>query len=55
MKANEFERGFAKETDDPAIVAEMMAKPGTVLRRPVGSTGLFIEHAELPKDARWEK
>jgi hypothetical protein len=26
-----------------------MAKPG-VLRRPVGSTGAFSEHAKLPRD-----
>jgi hypothetical protein len=26
-----------------------MAKPGVVLRRPVGSEGAFGEHAELPK------
>jgi hypothetical protein len=25
-----------------------MAKPGVVLKRPVGSTGPFREHAELP-------
>jgi colicin import membrane protein len=51
LKANEFKRGFAKETHDPAIVAATMAKPGIVLRRPVGSNGPFSEHAELPKDA----
>jgi colicin import membrane protein len=27
-----------------------MAKPGVVLRRPVGSNGPFTEHAELPKN-----
>jgi hypothetical protein len=27
-----------------------MAKPGVVLRRPVGSAGSFGEHAELPTD-----
>lgn len=26
-----------------------MAKPGVVLRRPVGSNGAFSEHARLPK------
>jgi colicin import membrane protein len=35
---------------DPAIVAATTAKPGIVLRRPVGSNGPFSEHAELPKD-----
>jgi colicin import membrane protein len=46
---NLFQQGFAKETDDPAIVAATLAKPGVVLRRPVGSAGAFSEHAELPK------
>ena len=32
-----------------------MAKPGVVLRRPVGSNGPFTEHAELPKDLPVEK
>jgi hypothetical protein len=49
-KSNLFHRGFAKETDDPSIVAATMAKPGVVLRRAVGSNGSFSEHAELPKD-----
>src|SRR4051794_2851407 len=48
-KTNLFNKGFAKETDDPAIVAATMAKPGVVLRRPVGSNGAFSEDAELPK------
>ena len=46
---NLFQQGFAKETDDPAIVQATMAKPGVVLKRAVGSNGLFTEHAELPK------
>jgi colicin import membrane protein len=50
LKTNEFKRGFAKETHDPAIVAATMAKPGVVLRRPVGSNSPFKQHAELPKD-----
>jgi colicin import membrane protein len=50
LKTEEFRRGFAKETHDPAIVAATVAKPGIVLRRPVGSHGPFSEHAELPKD-----
>jgi colicin import membrane protein len=49
-KTNDFKRGFAKETHDPAIVAATMAKPGVVLRRPIGSKGAFSEHAALPKD-----
>ena len=45
----DFGRGFAKQTDDPEIVAATMAKPGVVLKRPVGSNGRFSEHAKLPK------
>lgn len=48
--ANLFHQGFAKETDDPAIIAAAMAKPGVVLKRAVGSNGGFGEHADLPKD-----
>src|SRR5918994_2938318 len=33
-KTNLFQQGFAKETNDPAIVAATLAKPGVVLRRP---------------------
>ncbi len=44
-----FKQGFARQTDDPAIVAATMATPGVVLRRPVGSDGAFSEQAELPK------
>ena len=53
--SNIFNKGFAKETDDPALVAATMAKPGVVLRRPVGSNGDFSEHAELPKDLPIDK
>ena len=48
--SNLFHQGFAKESDDPDIVADTMARPGVVLRRPVGSTGRFSEHAELPRN-----
>ena len=48
-ETNLFHQRFAKETDHPAIVAATFAKPGVVLRRPVGSDGAFSEHAELPK------
>jgi len=48
--SNLFHQGVAKETDDPKVVAATMAKPGVVLRRPVGSNGPFKEHAELPTD-----
>jgi hypothetical protein len=48
--SNLFHQGAAKESDDPDIVAATMAKPGIVLRRPVGSSGPFTEHAALPTD-----
>jgi colicin import membrane protein len=44
-----FKKGFAKETNDPKIVAATMAKPGVLLKRPVGSSGPFGENAELPQ------
>lgn len=47
---NLFQHGFAKVSDDPKIVAATMAHPGVVLRRPVGTTGAFSEHARLPTD-----
>gem|GEM_PF-1997143 len=46
---NLFHQGFAKETDDPAIVGATMAQPGVILKRAVGSLGAFREQAELPK------
>jgi colicin import membrane protein len=49
LRTNVFRQGFAKETHDPSIVAATMAKPGVVLKRPVGSSGLFTEHAHLPQ------
>jgi colicin import membrane protein len=52
---NLFQQGFAKETDDPAIVAATLAKPGVVLRRPVGSDGAFSERAELPQELPVDK
>lgn len=49
MGHNAFHQGFARETDDPRIVAATMAQPGVVLKRPVGSKSAFQENAELPK------
>src|SRR5206468_8081116 len=46
--SNLFHQGAAKESNDPEVVAATMAKPGIVLKRPVGSSGPFREHAELP-------
>jgi hypothetical protein len=50
MGHNAFQHGFAKQTDDPKIVAATMAQPGVVLRRAVGTRGEFKVQAELPKD-----
>jgi hypothetical protein len=46
--SNLFHQGAAKESDDPDVIAATMAKPGVILKRPVGSNGPFGEHAELP-------
>ena len=46
--SNLFHQGAAKESDDPDVIAATMAKPGVVLRRPVGSDGSFGEQADLP-------
>jgi hypothetical protein len=48
--SNLFHQGAARESDDPAVIAATMAKPGVVLRRPVGTDRPFSEHAELPTD-----
>lgn len=49
-ESNLFHQGAAKEVHDPRVVAATMARPGVVLRRPVGSSGPFTEHAGLPTD-----
>jgi len=49
-KSNLFHQGFANEVDDPALIAATLAKPGVILRRPVGSDGPFREQADLPSD-----
>ncbi len=48
--SNLFHQGAANESTDPDVIAATMAKPGVVLKRPVGSDGPFGEHAELPKN-----
>src|SRR6266487_1215115 len=48
--SNLFHQGAAKESHDPDVVAATMAKPGVVLRRPVGTDRPFSDHAELPTD-----
>lgn len=49
--SNLFHQGAAKESHhDPDVISATMAKPGVVLRRPVGTDRPFSEHAELPTD-----
>jgi hypothetical protein len=45
-----FHQGAAGESDDPDVIRAIMAKPGVVLKRPVGSKEPFGEHAGLPTD-----
>jgi hypothetical protein len=49
FRHNAFQQGFANETRDADIIAAAMAKPGVVVRRPVGTSEPFREDAELPK------
>jgi hypothetical protein len=46
--SNLFHQGAAKESDDSDVIEATMAAPGVVLKRPVGSSGPFREHADLP-------
>jgi hypothetical protein len=50
-----FRRGYARETNDPAIVKATTAKPGIVLKRAVGSQRAFKEQPDLPDVSTWEK
>ena len=47
--SNLFHQGVAKESDDPDVIATTIAKPGVILKRPVGSDRPFREHANLPR------
>lgn len=47
-KTNLFHMKLAQETTDPAVVEATMAKPGVVLKRPVGTAGVFKLDAKLP-------
>jgi len=44
---NLFTHGFARRTDEASIVAATLAKPGVVLRRPVGTDQAYSEDAEV--------
>ena len=49
MKHDLFAQGLARQTGDRAAIAATMARPGEVLRRPLGAKTAFREDAELPK------
>ena len=42
--------GVAKQTTDPDIVAATMAKPGGILKRPMGTEDQFAEDTDPPTD-----
>lgn len=46
-----FHQGFARETRDAKIVTATMARPGLVLRRPVGTDQPYGETAEISERA----
>lgn len=48
--SNLFHQGAAKQSDDPDVIAATLAKPGVVLKRPVGSKAPFSEHPGLPTE-----
>jgi len=52
---NLFHQGFAKEVTTGAVVGATMAKPGVVLKRPVGTSKPFLEDAPLPSDLDKDK
>jgi hypothetical protein len=48
--SNLFHQGAARESDDSDVIKATMAKPGVVLKRPVGSKESFGEQPGLPTD-----
>jgi hypothetical protein len=48
-RQNLFREGVASETKDAQAVTAALAKPGVVLRRPVGSNAPFSENPGLPQ------
>ena len=47
--SNLFHQGAAKQSEDPDVVAATMAKPGVMLKRPVGSNGPFAAACSGPE------
>lgn len=50
-----FAHGIAALTKEPKIVAAALARPGVVLKRPIGSRGEFKVDPELPRVAPMTK
>jgi colicin import membrane protein len=48
MTHNAFHQGFARQSEDAAIIAAVTAAPGTVLRRPLGTKGTFKQSPDAP-------
>jgi colicin import membrane protein len=48
-KPHEFSQGFAKVTEESALVAAALAQPGIVLKRQFGSKGAFKADAKLAR------
>lgn len=52
VRHNLFQRGEARETDDPKVVAATMARPGIVLKRIVGTNGDYVDSPSVPPTFR---
>jgi hypothetical protein len=48
MTHNAFQQGFARQSDDAAVIAAATAAPGMVLRRPLGTKGKFKQSPDAP-------
>lgn len=52
---NLFTHGFARQTDERSTVAATLARPGVVLRRPVGTDQAYSDHAEASLSLPYRK
>ena len=52
MTHNAFHQGFARQSDDAAVIAAATAAPGMVLRRPLGTKGKFKQSPDAPTAPR---
>jgi hypothetical protein len=51
VRQNLFHEGYAREVDEPELVAAATAHPGQVLRRPIGSNKPFVLDPDSLPDA----